>query len=63
MLTCGVVEENLANNKRMEGTLARLGYPVRLTIGADAHNFTAWRDALHPQLTELVARVVSADAA
>jgi enterochelin esterase-like enzyme len=62
VLTCGIVEENLANNKRMEGTLARLGYPVRLTITPDAHNYTAWRDALDPHLTGLISRVVAVHA-
>jgi enterochelin esterase-like enzyme len=63
VLTCGVVEENLANNKRMEGTLARLGYPTRLTVVPDAHNYTAWRDALHPHLTKLITTLGAAHAA
>lgn len=62
-LTCGTVEENLANNVLMAETLARLGYPVRLARVPDAHNYTAWRDALHPLLTELVTAVVGAHAA
>lgn len=57
VLTCGTVEENLANNKLMAGTLDRLGYQSRLHTKRDAHNFTAWRDALHPHLTELIERV------
>ena len=47
-LTCGVPEENLANNQRMAETLTRLGYPVELSLRRDAHNYTAWRDALAP---------------
>lgn len=62
VLTCGVVEENLANNKRMEGTLARLGYKTRLTVVPDAHNYTAWRDALHPHLTNLITTLGAAHA-
>ncbi|MEO9137684.1 MAG: alpha/beta hydrolase-fold protein [Jatrophihabitans sp.] len=56
VLTCGTVEENLANNQAMAATLGRLGSDVALHERRDAHNFTAWRDALHPYLTELVAR-------
>lgn len=58
VLTCGTVEENLANNEAMAATLRGLGYPVEMVTVADAHNFTAWRDALHPHLTGLVAEVV-----
>jgi enterochelin esterase family protein len=63
MLTCGRPEENLANNQRMAATLARLGYPVELRAVRDAHNYTAWRDALHPQLTELITSVAATHAA
>jgi enterochelin esterase family protein len=63
VLTCGTVEENLANNKSMAETLRRLGYPTRMVVVPDAHNYTAWRDALHPQLTDLVTDVVGARAA
>jgi enterochelin esterase-like enzyme len=63
VLTCGTVEENLANNRAMARTLARLGYPARLVEVADAHNFTAWRDALHPHLTDLLGELAAAHAA
>ncbi|MDT4916679.1 MAG: hypothetical protein QOH89_1379 [Pseudonocardiales bacterium] len=62
VITCGTVEENLANNELMAETLGRLGYPVRLALVRDAHNYTAWRDALHPHLAELVSEVVGARA-
>jgi enterochelin esterase family protein len=62
-MTCGVAEENLANNRRMAETLTALGYGVRFHEVRDAHNYTAWRDALDPALTELVARVVDSHAA
>lgn len=62
-LTCGTVEENLANNEQMASTLVRLGYRADLVVVRDAHNFTAWRDALDPLLAQLIAEVVSADAA
>jgi enterochelin esterase family protein len=61
-LTCGIPEENLANNQRMQATLGRLGYPVELALVRDAHNYTAWRDALHPHLADLVATVAAAHA-
>jgi enterochelin esterase family protein len=54
VLTCGVPEENLANNRRMARTLERLGYRVHLQATRDAHNYTAWRDALDPHLTSLI---------
>jgi enterochelin esterase family protein len=63
VLTCGTVEENLANNRLMAETLDRLGYPVRIDVVRDAHNYIAWRDALHPRLAELVTEVVNAHAA
>jgi enterochelin esterase family protein len=54
VLTCGTVEENLANNRAMTTHLRRLGYPAELAVVRDAHNFTAWRDALDPHLARLV---------
>lgn len=50
VLTCGTVEENLANNERMANKLGAVLHRRR-----DAHNYTAWRDALHPWLGELIA--------
>jgi enterochelin esterase-like enzyme len=62
VLTCGTVEENLANNVAMAATLRRLGYPTELVRVRDAHNFGAWRDALDPHLTGLILDVVGARA-
>jgi enterochelin esterase family protein len=59
-MTCGVPEENLANNQRMAESLSRLGYPVEIAAVRDAHNYTAWRDALHPHLTDLITSVLAA---
>ena len=53
-MTCGAIEENLGNNRAMAAALARLDYPVRFTEVRDVHNFTAWRDALDPHLSELL---------
>src|SRR5262249_48041572 len=63
VLTCGTVEKNLANNRSMVATLRRLGYPAELVEFRDAHNYTAWRDALHPHLTTLVSNLVGDRAA
>ncbi len=57
VLTCGIAEENLANNQRMAHRLAELGYPASIVTVRDAHNYVAWRDALHPQLTHLITEV------
>jgi enterochelin esterase-like enzyme len=59
-MTCGAIEENLENNRMMARALSAQGYDAELTEVADVHNYTAWRDALHPHLTELTARVAAA---
>jgi len=56
-LTCGVSEENYANNKEMAATLRRNGHEVRLQGVRDLHNYTAWRDSLHPALTDVLRSV------
>ncbi len=56
-LTCGAVEENLANNRDMAETLCAQGYPAGLTEVPDGHNWTGWRDALDPHLTALLHKV------
>jgi enterochelin esterase-like enzyme len=57
VMTCGSAEENLANNRIMARALAAQEFDVQLHAVADMHNFTGWRDALHPHLTRLLARV------
>ncbi|OJF13157.1 alpha/beta hydrolase [Couchioplanes caeruleus] len=56
-LTCGTVEENLANNRDMARALRDHGYAVTFAQVPDAHNWTAWRDALDPHLTALLQKV------
>jgi enterochelin esterase-like enzyme len=56
VLTCGSAEENVENNRLMARTLANQGYPATLHELPDLHNYTAWRDALEPHLTGLLAR-------
>lgn len=58
-MTCGSLEENLANNRAMADTLRALGYSTSLREVADVHNFTAWRDALDPALTALLREVTT----
>jgi enterochelin esterase-like enzyme len=57
VMTCGIAEENLANNRLMASALARQEFDVELHEVPDMHNFTGWRDALHPHLTRLLAKV------
>jgi len=54
VLTCGMIEENIENNRLMVKTLRGRGYPATLHEVPDMHNYTAWRDAFHPYLTELL---------
>ncbi|WP_199512818.1 alpha/beta hydrolase [Nucisporomicrobium flavum] len=56
-MTCGTVEENLANNREMARALTDQGYAVDFAEVPDAHNWTAWRDALDPHLTALLQKV------
>ncbi len=57
VLTCGAIEENLANNRLMAQSLRARGYPAELAEVPDMHNYTAWRDAFQPHLTALVGQV------
>ena len=56
-MSCGALEENAANNRDMAAALRRAGHDVTLREVADLHNYTAWRDALDPGLTEVLHRV------
>jgi enterochelin esterase-like enzyme len=51
VMTCGTREENLQNNRLMAHALK-----ATLHEAPDRHTFTAWRDALDPHLTRLLAR-------
>lgn len=53
-MTAGTTEENVHNNRVMAARLAELGFAVVLDETPDMHNFTAWRDVLDPDLTELL---------
>jgi enterochelin esterase-like enzyme len=54
LLTCGAIEENLANNRMMAAALARQGYRVDVHEVPDAHTMIGWRDAWSPGLEQLL---------
>jgi enterochelin esterase-like enzyme len=56
-LTCGIAEENLHNNRAMAQALRQQGFDTDLHEVPDMHNYTGWRDAFHPHLTNLLAKV------
>jgi enterochelin esterase-like enzyme len=56
-ITCGLAEENLANNRQMAAVLRSQGYPAELVEVPDAHNYVGWRDAFDPGLTNLLRAV------
>lgn len=55
-MTCGGIEENLANNHATGGSLVRQGYDVSFVEHPDSHNYTSWRDTLDPHLVDLLAK-------
>ncbi len=57
VLTCGIDEENVHNNRAMAHALAEHGWPVELHEIRGLHDHIAWRDALDPHLTGLLRRV------
>jgi enterochelin esterase-like enzyme len=56
VVSCGTGEENLANNRALAAALGRRGWDVHEVWNRDAHNWTAWRDVLHPHLATLLLR-------
>jgi enterochelin esterase-like enzyme len=59
VMTCGAIEENVANNRQMLQSLRSSGYPASLQEVPDLHNYTAWRDAFDPYLTGLLRQVAA----
>ena len=59
VLTCGTAEENVHNNREMTRALRAQGFDAQLHEVPDMHNFTGWRDAFHPHLTSLLARLLA----
>lgn len=58
VLTCGLVEENVENNRLMTRALLAQGYDPRLVENADVHTYVGWRDTFDPNLVDLVTRVL-----
>ncbi len=58
-LTCGLAEENLANNRLMHTHLADLGVPASWGEVRQGHTWTCWRDSLDPHLGDLLRAVWS----
>lgn len=58
-MTCGTIEENLANNRATRDALTRQAYEVRLAENRDGHNWIAWRDTFDPHLIDLLQRMWS----
>jgi enterochelin esterase family protein len=56
-MTCGIAEENLANNRALRDALVRQHYDVRLHEHPDVHNWVSWRDVFHPHLVGLLERL------
>lgn len=56
-MTCGELEENHADNLAMAEALRALGHDVCFESRADLHNYTAWRDALDPGLSDVLRQV------
>jgi len=57
VMTCGAIEENLANNGSILAAFLSHGYPAALHEVPELHNYTAWRDAFDPYLTGLIRQV------
>jgi hypothetical protein len=58
VLTCGLIEENVENNRLMTRSLGAQGYDTRLVENRDVHTYTGWRDTFDPNLVDLVQRVL-----
>ena len=58
VMTCGLIEENVENNRLMTRSLGAQGYDTRLVENRDGHTYTGWRDTFDPNLVDLVRRVL-----
>lgn len=58
VMSCGLIEENVENNRLMTRALQAQGYDTRLVENRDVHTYTGWRDTFDPHLVDLVRRVV-----
>jgi enterochelin esterase-like enzyme len=55
-LTCGLDEENLANNRCMAHALRAQGYPLEFVQKRGGHGWDTWHNAFEPHLADLLAR-------
>jgi enterochelin esterase family protein len=62
VMTCGLIEENVENNRLMTRSLGAQGYDTRLVENRDVHTYTGWRDTFDPNLVDLVRRVLDGPA-
>ena len=62
VMSCGLIEENVENNRLMTRALQAQGYDTRLVENRDVHTYTGWRDTLDPHLVDLVRRVLEGPA-
>ncbi|HVE73757.1 MAG TPA: hypothetical protein VNA30_01515 [Mycobacteriales bacterium] len=62
VMTCGLIEENVDNNRLMTRALAAQGYDTRLVENRDVHTYVGWRDTFDPHLVDLVNRVLNGPA-
>lgn len=58
VMSCGLIEENVDNNRLMTRALQAQGYDTRLVENRDVHTYTGWRDTFDPHLVDLVQRVL-----
>ena len=63
VLSCGLIEENVENNRLMTRALQAQGYDTRLVENRDVHTYTGWRDTFDPHLVDLVHQVLKVQAA
>src|SRR4051812_4116684 len=56
-ITCGLDEENYANNAAVARALAEQGYPVEFHAARGGHDWPTWRRAIDTHLTDLLRRV------
>jgi enterochelin esterase family protein len=58
-ISCGTVEDNLRSNLVLAEALRAQGHDVDVHEFRDGHNWVAWRDDLHPRLSELIDRAIA----
>lgn len=61
VMSCGLIEENVDNNRLMTRALQAQGYDTRLVENRDVHTYTGWRDTFDPHLVDLVQRVLQGE--